>query len=268
MKPSTPRRGRPVISRSLCLPSGYQSWAWYKPGPNPDGVYLNSPQRLYGELEKEGKSEVYLYTQHQIFHEEGILKHTRSSPQWDGGVVTYATCKHLMRTARRPNDTWTGTWLMGLCPKDCAANCVLFVGKVATEYPHNASLAAALRTTHPRAYQAKRALLNPRGDLYDLLDHTADVHNHVHYREPTGHTRQVECYTRSPGSVSERPDGKIPKWWRDLEYLSRTGRRPPLFRLDPCYLFSKPMLWTQFRPLRAVFRLRAAEVLGSLRSPR
>jgi hypothetical protein len=251
--------------QSLELPNGYQHFCWMQDDgqPNEHGVSLNAPQALHDALQADGNATLHLYTQHEIFYEEGVLKHTRSSPNWEGGMVTYATCKHLMRTYQKP--TWIGTWLAGLCPASCEQNCLLFVGRVAVQTPGNYMLREHVMRTCPAAYEVKRASGNPRGDLYTprrrLL--TEQMHNHVHYFEPPQHTRSVETYSKSPGSVSERADGRVPKWWRDLEYVQR-GTRPPCFVLNPCFVFSRPMLWSHYNPRRAVLKLTAARMAAGL----
>lgn len=250
--------------RTTDLPRGYQHFNWYCPGENPFGVFLNDPKGLRTALDGSEPCDLYVYTQHQIVYQDGVLKHTRSSPNWDGGVVTYSTCKHRMRCYHRP-DGWEGVWLAGLCPKECEANCLLFCGRVALEFPGNYELGNHLRNVHPDAWEAKRATGNPRGDVYEQRKpYSAGRNDHRWFVEPRGHTRSVEFYKSSPGSVSDRPDGKVPKWWRDLEYVAN-GRRPPSFVLSPCYLFSHPLLWTSLNPRRAVIKTNPADFAAGLR---
>lgn len=251
--------------RTLEPPHYYQHMNWYVQGQNPNGIYLNVPGMLIANLKAVENDDLYLYTQHEIFWDQDVLKHTRSSPNLEGGLVTYATCKHLMRTYSRP--TWVGTWLVGLCPKECASNTMFFAGRVSYQFSGNYALGGYVRLFHPRAYKAKRANTNPRGDLYtptEMALTEAQQHDHRYFQEPPNHTRSLEFYSKSPGSGSNRPDGKIPKWWRDLEYLGH-GRRPPAFVLDPCYLFSRPLLWTSLNPRRAVLRLTAGRLAETLR---
>lgn len=254
---------RELVSRSLLLPQGYQKFDWYKEGTvNEHGVYLNDWQSLRNELSRGGQ-ELYLYTQHEIFYAGGILKQTRSSPNWDGGMVTYATCKHNMRTYGKE---WKGTWVAGLCPKRCKENCLLFCGRVCQVFDSNYLLSRFLRKEYPDVWKYKRAMINPRGDLYSphMLLRGEEMYDHRHFKIPLGHTRSTEFYNESPGSVSDREDGKIPKWWRDLEYLQR-GRRPPVFILTPCWLFSRPIVWCRgLEPGRAALRITVEDLAKSL----
>lgn len=251
--------------RTLELPNGYQHFNWYQEGENFGRIFLNDPTGLRTTLSAAGNTDLYLYTHHEIYWQSDVLRHTRSSPNWEGGLVTYATCKHLMRSAHRPRG-WIGVWLAGLCPSHCADNCLLFVGRVALEFPGNWWLGRWVRQHRPEAARVKAASTNPRGDLYRplrLLKTLEEYYNHQNYEEPPAHTRSVESYAKSPGSAPTRPDGRIPKWWRDLEYTV-WSRRPPSFVLTPCYLFSQPLLHTRYRPRRAVMRLTTSALAAAI----
>lgn len=260
-----------MISKSLSLPDGYQSFDGYSSrsriGPKYDHqrITVNNVDVMRAMLRNQ--SDLRLYTQHEIYFEQGILKQTRTSPNWEGGLVTYATCKHLMRVT---DTNWLGTWIASLSPADCCGNTVLFCGMVNRVFNSNFALSRAVKKEFPEAYKAKLAMGNPRGDLYtpQLLasgDDDERRYNHENFLEPSNHTRSVEFYKKSPGSTSDREDGKIPKWWRDIEYLGH-GRRPKCFILSPCFLFSEPMLWTSYNPRRAALRLTANDFLASLRN--
>jgi hypothetical protein len=253
------------LNRSV---SNYQQLDCYRTRWNEGNIWIDDLDSLRDSLRQASigsrTSDLYQYTHHQVYLENERLKHTRSSPNWEGGIVTYATCKHNLRCTDR---SWQGTWLAGLCPRDCADNTVLFVGVVSLEFRSNYHLGNYLRKASPRAYQAKQASSNPRGDLYQPLRplslHGAEIYNHRNYEEPSNHVRSVEFYKSSPGSMSNRLDGRIPKWWRDVEYVQRE-RHPPVFILSPCWIFSRPMLWTERRPGRAVLKLSPGLFLDSL----
>lgn len=261
-----------MVSKSLELPDGYQRQEWYPRVQTFNKaagteVHIDTGRLLRQALEESPNATVFTYTQHQIFYEDGVYKQTRSSPNWEGGIVTYATCKHRMRTFKRRS--WRGVWIMGLCPKACNDNAVLFCGRVYKQFPHNLALSKWIKSVDREAYNAKRADLNPRGDLYTPLRQAASrPHSHRSYREPPNHTRSVEFYDKSPGSRSTRKDGKIPKWYRDLEYVGANGTRPPVFVLSPCWVFtgrgSVGVLHTRQRPGRATLRSTGQNVASSL----
>jgi len=252
--------------QTLDLPCGYQHFNWYKEGVNENEIYLNDLPGMRAALEDDVEAEAYLYTHHEVFLEGGIIKHTRSSPNWEGGLVTYSTCKHLMRTYR---DHWRGVWLVGLCPKECADNALLFAGRIHQQFESNYHLSRYVSKEFPLAHPVKRASTNPRGDLYTPRKVLQDdqVYTHGRYLEPPSHTRSLEFYKKSPGSTNDRPDGKVPKWWRDVEYLYN-GRRPPCFILRPCYLFSRPVAWHTLQPRRATMRTTAGAIAEGLMGTR
>jgi hypothetical protein len=242
-------------SRSLSLPDGFQNFEWeWDPS-----VTISDPEAAADAL-RDRPGPLQLYTQHEIFHEDGIIKHTRSSPNWDGGLVTFATCKHLMRSYQYE---WRGTWIVGLCPASLHSNTVMFVGQVDEVFDSNYDLGRRVLEISPTIFETKSALNNPRGDLYtptfSLLE-GEDRFNHENFEAPSMHTRSLEFYDKSPGSVP----GPVPKWWRDHEYQMH-GRRPKVFILRPCIIFAKPMLWTSIKPGRATRRLSSNEFLPTLR---
>jgi hypothetical protein len=256
------------VSRSLTLPDGYQHWypgKWFNEHEEPNEYRntVNSVQGLKEELATDADVTLYLYTQHEIFYEGDVIKQTRSSPNWEGGMVTYATCKHFMRSWDRE---WEGVWIAGLCPGHCNSNCLLFAGKVKKVFTSNYALRRYVKINHKEVYNIKLAKNNPRGDLYTPT-HTPlnpeEKHLHTEFLEPPNHTRSLEYYKKSPGSASEREDGKIPKWWRDIEY-DRNGNKPKSFILSPCYLFSKPQVWSTYEPKRATLKLTTGALKQSL----
>jgi len=223
-------------------------------------VMLNHPASLMQALEEENEH-CYFYTSHQIYW-DGVIKQSRSSPNWEGGMVTYATCKHHMRSTSRP---WEDTWIATCGPRDCEDNTMIMVGKIRRAFTCNYALTDYLKRRCPEVYKVKRACTNPRGDLYDSKKPLkgSQVHHHEHFIEPPNHTRSVDFYKKSPGSTSTREDGLIPKWWRDIEYYMHK-RRPPVFIMAPCWIFSRPMLWSELDPKRASLSLTTWEFLESL----
>lgn len=210
-------------------------------------------------------NEGYLYTHHQIEWEDGIIKQTRSSPNWLGGVFTYSTCKHQMRTYKESVD-WIGRLLVGLNPRQCGDNCILYIGVVNRSFHSNYHLGLALKKEYPIAYKAKQANTNPRADLYEPKRSLVgnEVYSHQNYNEPPNHTRSTEYYKSSPGSQSNRPDGCVPKWWRDIEYVSKAGKRPPSFTLDPVWIYKEPLVWTTIQPGRASVKVTPRQLVASL----
>jgi len=263
---SLPKEITKLPSRSLTLPEGYQRFDYYNPGSNANGVVLDRPDLLKEKLStKPNTGDLYLYTHHEVFYQDSVIKHTRSSPNWEGGLVTYATCKHLMRSSNRPS--WLGVWIVGLCPTKMG-RCLMFAGKVKVEFTSNYDLGKYVLNNHLSCFLAKQADVNPRGDIYTPMHELKTQQEkslHLNFRIPENHTRSLETYSKSSGSVM-RPDGTIPKYWRDIEYKNNQGRRPRQFILNPCYLFSRPQLWTSLKPGRATLRQTPSSLASTLTS--
>lgn len=330
----------PMISPSLTLPDGHQSYfgKWFADHgePNTYGVTLQPTLKqlkaVFARAQYKTERLAYMYTQHEIFlqppggweidrHGCGravgggdIAKQTRSSPNWEGGLATYATCKHQMRTWRSKEE-WLGVWICGLNPASMS-NTLLFVGQVRRAFASNFHLHGWLQSRHPKVVNCKRADWNPRGDLYmgkRILHQISavgkgksrvSVYDHNNFHPPRSpHTRSVEHYKTSPGSVNplqclecglegedvtvrtttgrdrfggqrtsmqlcdscgeELTAGPVPKWWRDIEYELH-GRRPPVFILDPCLIWPHPLLTSGCSPGRACLKLSVKEFLASL----
>ena len=254
----------PLVSKSLKLPDGYQSFnkVWFSVHTqNRHGVQLDPVKnQLAKALKKDKDATLYMYTQHQLVL-DGVVKQTRSSPNWEGGMVTYATCKHNMRTWGEPED-WEGRWIAGLNPADID-NSLLFVGKVHRVFPNNFELGGFLRRNYPTIAAIKAANHNPRGDIYQPKKDLGAKYGRFDHRSflpPKNHTRSVDKYSTSPGSVDN-----CPKWWRDHEYVTPGGKRPPCFILKPCFLYPHPSLvMASLKPGRAVLKLTVDKFLKDL----
>lgn len=197
-----------------------------------------------------------MFTHHEVVWTGSIIKQTRSSPNWEGGMFTFATCKHQMRTWRTAEE-WQDTWICGLGPRDCQNNTLLYAGKVAQVFANNYDLSRYILHEYPDIYRIKAADNNPRGDLYTPVKGLAsrmeiERYKHTNFIEPKNHTRSVDKYK----------DG-TPKWWRDIEYKSH-NKRPPVFILDPVVVFSKPMIWSSLKPGRACLKITCEQLLDSL----
>ena len=226
-----------------------------------DNNLINDLNALIQALMEPNKR-LYLFKQHEILYNKDIgIQQLRSSPNFEGGITTFATCKHLMRTY--PAD-WEESWLAGLCPSATNNSALLFVGRIGKVFTTNKALSSYIRNHHPDAYLVKQADTNPRGDLYTPKSGSDIGDHHTQYVEPPeNHTRR-EMYKKSPGSISERPDGKIPKWWRDVEYKNVHGKRPPVFVFSKCYIFKDPMAWSNINPGRASMKLSSRQFAKSL----
>lgn len=184
-------------------------------------------KRLHSKL-RTASGGCYAYPQHEIYlSDKGTFLQTRSGPNWQGGVLTLATCKHYLRSTR-PAQGWPGTWLAGFTPKINGENYLLYVAQVALAFENNQLLGDHLRKYDRKAYTAKNAFYNVVGDVYPCNGPDAyDLRNYAVHPE---HVRQ------------ELKKG-APKWHSDINY-----KRPaPVFIMGG-YLYSRPM-YRVTRPL-------------------
>lgn len=192
----------------------------------------------------------YAYPHHEVYLNDNEFIQTRSGPNWEGGLLTIATCKHLLRS-RLPSPykipmsglltltggvemyTWDSepsVWLAGFTPTIDGATYLLYMARVGVVFGSNYDLGAYLKSNYRSAYDAKLAMDNVRGDVYKPRKKLRGEgkFDPLNFYTPYNHCRQVESYK----------DG-TPKWHRDIAY-SVNGRRAYPILFDEVYLYSKP----------------------------
>ena len=204
---------------------------FWQPFPdNPQFITLDPPT-----VEIPDDAEVRSFPHHEIFLDEGegTFIQTRSSPNWQGGMMTFSTCKQHLRTFKEPKD-WLGVYLAGFTPKtDTGANWLLYVARVDIAFESNYDLHEWLHAEYPDILQAKLAIDDPCGDVYTpkqpvLTGENRFVAGNFH-PPPPDHTRS-----------ELQSDGVTPKWHKDIEYRGNGGRHPPVFALGPASLWTRP----------------------------
>jgi len=201
-------------------------------------------------LPKPTQADCYAFPHHQVYLDGGVFLQTRSGPNWEGGVITLATCKHHLRTTRTPEE-WIGVWFAGFTPKINGENYLLYLAEVTQAFDSNYALGQLLKDKYPRAYAVKNAANNPLGDVYP----------------PSGSLRGEQVYYRQNFSASaehvrqELKHGE-PKWYSDIEYIGRSGRRPAALVLRGS-VFKRPTYRAR-RPLhRSGWRCSLSELINA-----
>lgn len=179
----------------------------------------------------EGVDLIYVYPHHQIkLNDENELEQTRSGPNWEGGVVTMATCKHYLRTYKTLKPKKVA--LCGVTNKLDGENYLLYLGVIEEMFDSNYDLGTYLMTHYPVAYKEKLATNNRLGDIYeptdDILDSKYDSFN---FEEP------CEDHCR----FAEHEKGQ-PKYIKDIEYETKTGQKPKTLILNPVTVHTSPEL--------------------------
>lgn len=170
----------------------------------------------------DGVDRIYVYPHHQIELVDGELHQTRSGPNWEGGMVTLTTCKHLMRTYSSVTDEKKKVALIGLTNNLEGHNYLLYAGVIDMRFDSNHELGEWLRLYCSDTYRAKLATDNPRGDIYE--PNATPHEDHVRYTEYSKGQR---------------------KYIKDLEYRNNRGVAPKCLTIDPVTVYTKPMYsWT------------------------
>lgn len=183
----------------------------------------------------EGVDTIYVYPHHEVKLEEGAILQTRSGPNWEGGVVTITTCKHLLRTYKSMVEGKTA--LIGLTNKLEGENFLMYAGVIDLKFPSNYHLGDYLVKNNPTAYTKKLAKNNRLGDIFEASSRlfSEDIYDFISYDNPCNDHCRFE----------ENDSKGDPKWWKDIEYVTSNGTRPSCLILDPVTVHTTPVYyWT------------------------
>ena len=182
------------------------------------------------EKSSDGRA-VYPYVVASVHYDRGRFGQTGCSPNFQGGVITLCTCKHLLRTYRRVRKS-EGVWIVGVTGSGLVMRGRhLFYLMFARPFESHAGLWSHLGS---RVSQAKSATRDRLGDMYEpqTVGLVGDERFRVsRYRPPiVGHVH------RSSASDHE--------WERDIDRTYRRGTRPVLLCCDSrlSFIWTKPQI--------------------------
>ncbi len=192
---------------------------------------------------------IYCYIMTSIQNGDNTLQHIGSGPNWQGGIITLCTCKHLMRTFRTIED-WPGTWVAGFSNIRAGdgKNVLIYLMRVEHAFESHYDLWHALPS---RVRLAKATDTNTLGDVYKPLgaDTQEDPFNICRYHQPhPSHKRKYEMI-------------------KDINYRRNDNHRAALLVGDVKYSF----IWDQCKITfkdnigRGQRKLTLGEFLGLLR---
>lgn len=176
-------------------------------------------QRVGGE-----QTTVYSYVVQTIKNEGGSFVQTGSAPNFQGGLITLCTCKHLMRTSRSPRD-WEETWIAGFTSVGIfdKRNALVYLTRIAHAFESHHDLWYS--DDIPEVVKhAKSARSSRYGDLFQPVDPSSDPFDPRDYHQPCDH--HSHC-----GDT----------WHGDVDYTGHSGRRAALLVGVPAYSF----LWNR-----------------------
>ena len=164
---------------------------------------------------------IYYYVMKTVKRDGDILRHTGSGPNWQGGVITLCTCKHLMRTYP---DCKQRTWIAGFSNSNAGeeSNFLMYLMRVGQTFESHYDLWYSLPE---EVREAKAADKNPLGDIYKPLGRETQKSpfDPAIYLEPCRNHSHKHC------------------WKEDIKYKTKGGIHPLLLVGDVKYSF----VWNQ-----------------------
>jgi hypothetical protein len=159
----------------------------------------------------------------------GIVEHSGSGPNFQGGRVTLCTCKRSMRAGRRAA-AWPGTWIAGLTSGDRGPQALFYLMRVEYACESHYELWHYLPENVRRAKSMRRSA---HGDICEPRD-MVRMENRESLFGPQNYY--------APCANHSHRDG----WKNDLDFRIHDahGRHAPLLVGHPefSYFWSKPVL--------------------------
>lgn len=219
--------------------------------------YQQSPDRWYDSLDTledlrvffSDVETVYVYTHHEIDLINGELKQSRSGPNWEGGLATLATCKHFLRTWKDFNP---GVGIVGVTNKLDGYNFLLYAGIVERSFESNYDLGQYLKSIDPEVYKTKLMTNNRLGDIAEPVGKLtgSDRFESLNFHSP----KEDHCRLIEMDSNGEQ------KWLKDIEYSTRSCKRPQTALLEPVMVSSRPELALRVKLGRTGRKVSGAEL--------
>ncbi len=193
------------------------------------GLLANNLNLDLGELlerVRPGHDRVYYYVVKTVKYRNGGFVQEGSAPNFQGGLVTLATCKRRMR-AGKVAAFWKGIWIAGytgIGEVGDGRNYLAYLMRVSHVFDSQRDLWLWLPED---ARRAKAAEAHRLGDAFQPCDLDADPY------DPEGYASPHPCHSHLEGD----------EWHEDIDCTRYFGRRPPLLVGDPEYSF----LWNEPR---------------------
>ncbi len=204
-----------------CTCSGGRDTLRYQPIPKKNCNYnLDSIITLLNTTDL--SAPVYYYVMKTVRRDNDTLRHFGSGPNWQGGIITLCTCKHLMRTYP---DIKQGTWIAGFSNFRAGEgkNFLMYLMRIGQTYESHYDLWHSLPE---KVRKEKTADKNPLGDVYRPLD-----------RETQKSPFDPAMYLKPCRNHSHKRS-----WRKDIEYIARGDIHPLLLVGDLKYSF----VWDQY----------------------
>ena len=180
---------------------------------------LNLPhEALLERIDPFLEDTVYSYVVDTVEYENGRLYQTGSGPNFQGGMITLCSCKHLMRTYP---SIQPGVWIAGFTSyRVMDRNWLFYLMRVSWAFESHRDFWFS-DDVSGETKRAKAADSDRFGDIYQPVGESGNPYSYRSYLEPC--KNHVHC---EPGD-----------WRKDIQYMNQHRKRPALLVGDPEYSF-------------------------------
>jgi hypothetical protein len=193
---------------------------------------------------------VYCYIIATVEQRDGRFIQHGTAPNFQGGVISLCTCKHLMRTFKETRD-WEDTWIAGFTGRAPGRerNALVYLMRVAHAFDSHAAVWSS-NEIPLRVKQAKAAHLHPLGDLFRPKEVPGNPFRPRNYMPP----HRAHDHRSHSG------------WHGDIDYVGSGGRRAALLfgGSTNSFLWDEPMVYLSSKLYRGQRKMELTGLLDQL----
>lgn len=199
-----------------------------------------------------GQAAVYCYVVASIKNQDGRFLQRGSGPNFQGGLITLCTCKHLMRSSMGA-DLWKNNWIAGFTGMEAGEgrNALVYLMKVAHAFESHSELWYSEEISD-RTRKAKATHLHRLGDIFQPVSEGGNPFDPRSYYPP----------------LEDHSHARENKWFGDIDYTGYSGRRAVLLAGDAgnSFLWDRSMMFYPSQLPRSPRKHSIEDLLSLLRS--
>ena len=260
MKCETIQRSKSEQRQSMvCSPNRGDAQMDHQPFPQKGRLAKNMDFPLTKLRAKIGSehAEVYCYVVETVKCRNCSVRQKGSAPNFQGGLITLCTCKHLMRTSLDP-DKWKGKWIAGFSGVEAGKGCNALFYLMKIQHALKSHQRLWFCEDIPEETKvAKSAHRNRFGDVYEPKNKKSQASNEFAIRTylclHPDHSHNNCCAMH-----------------KDTDYKGYKDRRPALLVGDPkhSFLWQQPTIFCKFQLPRNSKKLKISKLIEHLRGDR
>ncbi|MGC9779575.1 MAG: hypothetical protein HZR80_10070 [Candidatus Heimdallarchaeota archaeon] len=194
------------------------------------------------EILNEYNNEIYSYVLSSVKYDKSKFKQYGCAPNFQGNYVTLTTCKHYMRSYRKPQD-WLNVWIAGFgdLNNELKKNFLFYLMQVKIAFISFKELWNFLKDDK-ETQNIKNSRFNPYGDIFEPKDEFTII------EENNAKDKSFKFY-HIPIDGHKHLD-KYESWKRDIfRFYKTTKRRPSLLvgNENNTFYWSKPRIYFKKR---------------------